>query len=425
MRIKFRRLKKAFTLVELLVVMAIIGLLVAMLLPALSRAREFARATTCKNNLRQFGLAMFQFADNDPAKRLTSGAADYKRDGCMDSYGWVADIVNIQAANPSDMLCPSNPLKALEKTNDLLGGTDTTTGSDGCPTARLAEGACGQSLWNSIAGGGSAMGFGGSDAGTATRAEFVARAFFARGYSTNYVSSWFMVRNTPLFQKPTAGNEQKLLTLTTGSLKGIGQTAGGLTLRALETAVVPSSRVPLLGDAAPGDVNEAVLDQTIAYGSEYSATQYAVTDESKVFLTKGELLVESFSDGPAYYDPSGPKIALVGQGVDMAPQADCERAGTCGQASVAGGAFMQDYRDFFAVHGGSQGYCNILMGDGSVKSFQDRNGDKFLNPGFPVGSSLTEADARKVGYRDGQVELPLVEVHSGVFLSYPTKGKLE
>lgn len=55
------RRKRAFTLVELLVVMAIIALLAAMLMPALSRAREQARRTTCRNNLRQFYTARVQY----------------------------------------------------------------------------------------------------------------------------------------------------------------------------------------------------------------------------------------------------------------------------------------------------------------------------------------------------------------------------
>lgn len=100
----FTNARAAMTLVELLVVMAVIGILIGLLLPAVQKSREAARRIQCANNLKQIGLAMHMHCNTYKGRfpRSTHGTMDFEQT-------WIYTLAPFMENVDSVRICPEDP----------------------------------------------------------------------------------------------------------------------------------------------------------------------------------------------------------------------------------------------------------------------------------------------------------------------------
>jgi prepilin-type N-terminal cleavage/methylation domain-containing protein/prepilin-type processing-associated H-X9-DG protein len=360
-RMNGRNRRSAFTLVEMLVVITIITMLLAITVPAVSSARESARAATCKNNLRQLWLGIASVSDR--TGKYGTGNFDWQRDGCPTDVGWVADLVGIGTL-PGKMLCPSNEAKISRTYNHLLGsvepGFSPLSNKAGIPEGRFPDGTPRVNPCRRILGawsGGGALSVG------PARRELVEKQIFLPGYNTNYCATWWLVRSGVNLDQN--GNLHSASGHTPISTLERHCTMGPLNRAKLDASGLASSIVPVLADAA-------------ASGEFLSDT---VGD-----VTAGQPLAHSMTRGPV-------------QPITMKPPPPSNSDPSPGTWWPIWNTTLQDFRQLGVPHSRT---CQIVFADGSVRTFTDSTKDGLLNNGFPS----TETN----GFSDATVELSPFDV---------------
>ena len=326
---------RGFTLIELLVVIAIIAVLIALLLPAVQQAREAARRSTCKNNLKQMGLALHNYHETSnqfplPGLLNVNPGAAVGVGGLLTTSNWSVATLPFMDQAPVYNLYNSN-LSAFDPAN--APAVQTKLAAYLCPSAPRPSSQT-YTIPSAFTGG-----------------LVTANLTMTDGGATDYVATT-RVRGAFL----------NIVRNTSGSSDADGWGKGGIvSMNPALAAVMTIPNGSKLRDLTDGVSNTIMIGELASRNQLYRKGNKLIAPVSA--SPADEAYVASVAGGGCWSDPFNGVWELTGRAFDgTGSSGPCPI--NCSNARTSAGSVTQNAGGLYSWHTGG---VHVLLGDGSVR----------------------------------------------------------